>query len=137
MAEMQKFGYVFDTIWLPHDAENSTLAASGRSIADIVRAAGYKVQILPRVPVTDSINAARTMFGKCYFDRENTHQGLQCLRHYRYDVDPDTKQFSKTPLHDIYSHGADAFRYIGLVVSEPRKSAAKSNTHQVAGSWMG
>lgn len=137
MAEMQKFGYVFDTIWLPHDAENSTLAAAGRSIADIVRAAGYKVQILPRVPIADSINAARSMFGKCYFDRENTHQGLQCLRHYRYDVDPDTKQFSKSPLHDIYSHGADAFRYIGLAVSEPRRPVAKRGNLQSAGSWMG
>lgn len=137
LSEMQKFGYVYDTIWLPHDAENSTLAASGRSIADIVRAAGYKVQIVPRTPTADSINAARTMFGKCYFDRENCHQGLQCLRHYRYDVDPDTKQFSKTPLHDIYSHGADAFKYLGLVVNEPRKPVAKRAALQPAGSWMG
>lgn len=137
MAEMQKFGYVYDTIWLPHDAENSTLAAAGRSIADIVRAAGYKVQIVPRTPTADSINAARTIFNKCYFDRENCHQGLQCLRHYRYDVDPDTKQFSKMPLHDIYSHGADAFKYLGLVVNEPRKSVTKRAVQQPAGSWMG
>ncbi len=85
----------------------------------------------------DSINAARTIFNKCYFDRENCHQGLQCLRHYRYDVDPDTKQFSKTPLHDIYSHGADAFKYLGLVVNEPRKSVTKQAVRQPAGSWMG
>ncbi len=71
------------------------------------------------------------------FDRENCHQGLQCLRHYRYDVDPDTKQFSKTPLHDIYSHGADAFKYLGLVVNEPRKSVVKRVVSQPAGSWMG
>ncbi len=102
LAQLQSLGYVYDTIWLPHDAENTTLAAAGRSIADIVRGANYKVQILPRVPVTDSINAARTIFQKCYFDKENCYQGLQCLRHYRYDVDPDTKQFSKSPLHDMY-----------------------------------
>ena len=137
LAEMQKFGYVYDTLWLPHDAENTTLAAAGRSIADIVRAAGYKVQITPRVPVTDSINAARTIFNKCYFDQENCYQGLQCLRHYRYDVDPDTKQFSKTPLHDIYSHGADAFRYIGLVVNEPRRPAPKKPVYHQTASWMG
>jgi phage terminase large subunit len=95
------------------------------------------VQILPRVPVTDSINAARTIFQKCYFDKENCYQGLQCLRHYRYDVDPDTKQFSKSPLHDIYSHGADAFRYIGLVVNEPRKAGPKKPVYQIPGSWMG
>lgn len=137
LSQMQALGYVYDTIWLPHDAENTTLAAAGRSIADIVRQANYKVQIVPRTPIADSINAARTLFSKCYFDRENCYQGLQCLRHYRYDVDPDTKQFSKSPLHDIYSHGADAFRYIGLVVNEPRKAAPKKPVYQIPGNWMG
>ena len=136
LSVMQTYGYVYDTLWLPHDAQNKTLAANGRSIEEIVRAAGYKVQITAKVPVSDSINAARTIFPKCYFDREECAEGLQCLRHYRYDVDPDTKMFSKSPLHDNYSHGADAFRYIGLVVNEPRK-IKKQTTYQLPASWMG
>lgn len=136
LAEMQKYGYVYDTLWLPHDAQNKTLAANGRSIEEIVRAAGYKVQIVDKVPVADSINAARTIFPKCYFDRQNCDAGLQCLRHYRYDVDPETKQFSKNPVHDIYSHGADAFRYVGLVVNEPRKPAPKRVSYAQPSNWM-
>ena len=136
LQEMQKFGYFYDTIWLPHDPQAKNLG-SGKSIEEIVRATGMKVQVLERVPVADSINAARTMFSKCWFDRENTADGLQCLRHYRYDVDPDTKQFSQKPLHDQYSHGADAFRYIGLMVNEPKKTAPKKPTFQVPSSWMG
>ena len=136
LAEMQKYGYVYDTLWLPHDAQNKTLAANGRSIEEIVRAAGYQVRIIEKVPVLDSINAARTIFPKCWFDRINTDAGLQCLRHYRYDVDPETGQFSKKPLHDIYSHGADAFRYIGLVVTEPKKAQKKQVQIQQI-SWMG
>lgn len=122
LATLQTFGYFYDTIWLPHDAQAKTLAAAGMTIEEIVRNAGFKTRVLERVPVVDSINAARTIFPKCYFDRENTADGLQCLRHYRYEVDPDTKQFGRTPLHDHYSHGADAFRYIALMVSEPRRS---------------
>lgn len=121
LAKLQTYGYVYDTLWLPHDAENRTLVANGRSIDQIVRAAGYKTKILPRVPIVDSINAARTLFRNCWFDRENCYDGLQCLRHYRYEVDPDTKAFSKTPVHDQYSHGADAFRMLGLMVNEPRQ----------------
>lgn len=139
LAEMQKLGYVYDTLWLPHDAENKTLAAAGRSIEEIVRAAGYKTRIIARTPVADSINAARTIFRSCYFDRENCHDGLQCLRHYRYEVDPDTKQFSRNPLHDQYSHGADAFRYIGLMINEP-KERRKPKPLPMYGSqhsWMG
>jgi phage terminase large subunit len=136
LATMQTYGYVYDTIWLPHDAENKTLAAAGRSIDDIVRSAGYKTQILPRVPIVDSINAARTIFPTCWFDREHAADGITCLRHYRYDVDPDTKQFSRSPRHDHYSHGADAFRYIALMIKEPPKRKPKART-DIAVGWMG
>ncbi len=135
LAKMQTFGYVYETLYLPHDAQNKTLAAHGRSIEDIVRSAGFNVRIIDRVPIADSINAARTIFSKCYFDRENCYEGLQCLRHYRYDTDPETGAFSRKPLHDNYSHGADAFRYIGLMINEPKKKTAKKINYQVS-SWM-
>jgi phage terminase large subunit len=135
LAKMQTFGYVYDTLYLPHDAQNKTLAANGRSIEDIVRTAGFNVRIIDRVPIADSINAARTIFSKCYFDRENCYEGLQCLRHYRYDTDPETGAFSRKPLHDNFSHGADAFRYIGLMINEPKKKTAKKINYQVS-SWM-
>ena len=135
LAKMQTFGYVYDTLYLPHDAQNKTLAANGRSIEDIVRNAGFNVRIIDRVPIADSINAARTIFSKCYFDRENCYEGLQCLRHYRYDVNPETGNFSQKPLHDNFSHGADAFRYIGLMINEPKKSKPRKISYQ-AGSWM-
>lgn len=135
LALMQTFGYIYDTIWLPHDAAAKSLG-TGKSIEEIVRGTGYKVQILDRVPVADSINAARTIFPRCYFDRKNTEEGLNCLRHYRYDVD-EHGTFSQKPLHDIYSHGADAWRYIGLMVNEPRKKQPVKQTYAIGGSWMG
>ena len=138
LALMQTYGYMYDTLWLPHDAQNKTLASNGKSIEEIVRAAGYKTRIIERTPVADSINAARTIFRNCWFDRENCYDGLQCLRHYRYDVDPETGQFSRQPLHDQYSHGADAFRYIGLMINEPkpRRKVQAQNYGQPLG-WMG
>ena len=138
LALMQTYGYMYDTLWLPHDAQNKTLASNGKSIEEIVRSAGYKTRIIERTPIADSINAARTIFRNCWFDRENCYDGLQCLRHYRYDVDPETGQFSRQPLHDIYSHGADAFRYIGLMINEPkpRRKVQNQNYGQPLG-WMG
>jgi phage terminase large subunit len=135
LSLMQTFGYIYDTIWLPHDAAAKSLG-TGKSIEEIVRGTGMKVQILGRVPVTDSINAARTIFSRCYFDRKNTEEGLNCLRHYRYDVD-EHGAFSQKPLHDIYSHGADAWRYIGLMINEPKKRQPVKQTYALGGSWMG
>ena len=138
LALMQTYGYMYDTLWLPHDAQNKTLASNGKSIEEIVRAAGYKTRIIERTPVADSINAARTIFRNCWFDRENCYDGLQCLRHYRYDVDPETGQFSRQPLHDIYSHGADAFRYIGLMINEPKpRRRVQNQNYGQPNSWMG
>jgi phage terminase large subunit len=138
LALMQTYGYMYDTLWLPHDAQNKTLASNGKSIEEIVRSAGYKTRIIERTPIADSINAARTIFRNCWFDRENCYDGLQCLRHYRYDVDPETGQFSRQPLHDQYSHGADAFRYIGLMINEPKPRRKVQNQYYgQPNSWMG
>ena len=139
MAKIQTYGYIIDTLWLPHDAENKTLAGNGRSIEEIVRAMGYKTRIIPKMPIADSINAARTIFRNMWFDKKNCATGLQCLSHYRYEVDPDTGQFSRNPLHDNYSHGADAFRYIAYAISEPKTmSKKKPHTHyNIGNSWMG
>jgi phage terminase large subunit len=136
LSKMQTFGYVYDTLYLPHDAQNRTLAANGRSIEEIVRAAGYNVRIIDRVAIADSINAARTVFSACYFDKNLCEVGLNCLRHYRYDVDPVTKAFSQKPLHDQYSHGADAFRYIGLMIQEKKVVKRRPIDYSVS-SWMG
>jgi len=138
LATMQTYGYIYDTLWLPHDAQNKTLASNGKSIEEIVRAAGYKTRVIERTPILDSINAARTTFRNCWFDRENCHDGLQCLRHYRYEVDPETGQFGRMPLHDQYSHGADAFRYIGLMVNEPKaRRKQQPQGYAQAYGWMG
>ena len=136
LALMQTFGYVYDTLWLPHDAQNKTLAAQGRTIEEIVRNAGFKTKIIPRTSIVDSINASRTMFRNCYFDRNNCYDGLQCLRHYKYEVDPETKAFSKNPLHDQYSHGADAFRMVALGVQETRPKRPKQVNYAPPQSWM-
>ena len=138
LALMQTYGYMYDTLWLPHDAQNKTLASNGKSIEEIVRNAGHKTRIIERTPIVDSINAARTIFRNCWFDRENCHDGLQCLRHYRYEVDPETGQFSRNPLHDQYSHGADAFRYIGLMINEPKpRRRVQNQNYAQHNSWMG
>ena len=138
LALMQTYGYMYDTLWLPHDAQNKTLASNGKSIEEIVRNSGYKTRIIERTPIADSINAARTIFRNCWFDRENCYDGLQCLRHYRYEVDPETGQFSRNPLHDQYSHGADAFRYIGLMINEPKpRRRVQNQNYGQPNSWMG
>ena len=120
---LQNKGYLYGIDWLPHDAKAKE-QGSGRSIEEIMITAGRSVRIVPKLSVSDGINAARTIFNRCYFDEQKCAEGLQSLRHYRYDVDPDTKQFSDRPLHDWSSHAADAFRYFAVAIEEDRPAAS-------------
>ena len=40
----------------------------------------------------------------CIRDREKTADGVQHLRHYQFEVDAETGQRGKEPLHDEHSH---------------------------------
>ncbi|GJD72565.1 PBSX family phage terminase large subunit [Methylobacterium goesingense] len=111
--------YVYGEHWLPHDARNELLA-SKRTIEQQMWDAGHRVRIVPKLTVAAGIDAARLLFARCWFDEDLCADGLQALRNYRYDVDPATQQFSKNPLHDWASHGADAFRYFAVAIAEPQ-----------------
>ena len=115
---LQRRGYTYGTLWLPHDAKAKTLG-TGKSIEEMTRAKGFTVRIVPKLSLTDGINAARTVFPLVYFDEDKCVDGLQALRHYRYENDH--------PVHDEYSHGADAFRYFGVGVKQPKKVDANGN----------
>jgi len=120
---MQGKGYIYGTDWLPHDAKAKSLQ-TGRSVEEVMLSMGRKVSITPNLSIYDGIQAARTIFNRCYFDESKCAEGLQSLRHYRYDIDPESKQLSGRPLHDFHSHAADAFRYFALSIGEDAPSVS-------------
>lgn len=114
VKKLQELPYTYGEDILPHDARAKTLAAAGKSVQQQLAELGRRVRICRDESIVSGINAARTIFPTVWFDEENCADGLQCLRHYRYEIDPETGQVSKKPLHDNYSHGADGFRYFAL-----------------------
>jgi hypothetical protein len=90
-------------------------------------AAGRRVRVMPQLKVDQGITAARTIFGKSFFDAEKCADGIQALRHYRYEADeahlePSGKpRLRKEPLHDWASHAADAFRTAAVMIREPER----------------
>ena len=131
--------YNYGDHWLPHDAENEQLAAQHTIKQQLQRALkdnaklGNSVSIAPKLSVVEGINAARSIFARCVFDKEKCADGLQCLRRYRYERDEETGKISKNPVHDMYSHGADAFRYMAVSLKKdaPKGQKMKMNTKWV------
>lgn len=117
LKELQKREYVYGTCFLPHDARHELLA-SPRTIAKQVEDAGYRVEVVPVTRKADQINAARTVFPRCFFDADKCADGLNALRRYRYGVNPDTGQYTKDPLHDDASHASDAFLGFAMAMTD-------------------
>lgn len=139
VKELQSRPYVYGEDFLPHDA-TSNLIGQTRTIEQQVRDLGRKVRIVPKIGVANGIAAVRSIFDKCYFDELKCADGLQSLRHYRFKVDPDTKQYSRDPLHDEASHGADAFRYLAVALKELKVKKVEKALEPVYPSrlgWMG
>ena len=48
--------------------------------------------------------------------------GVQALRHYRYEFDEKLKGLRKEPVHDQYLHAAGAFRTEAVMIREPERT---------------
>ena len=116
--------YPIDTYYLPHDARAHELG-SGKSIEEQLKASGKKVKIVSKLSITDGVAAARAVFPKCWIDSEKCADGIQALRHYRYEFDEDLRTFQKQPLHDWASHAADAFRYFAIAIKDSQYKPQK------------
>lgn len=104
------------SLWLPHDGFH-TRHQTGKDDATILRGFGWTVQPVPNVHVNSGIDRAREVFPRAYFNRDRTARLVECLKRYRWNIIQKTGEAAH-PLHDEFSHGADAFRYLALVADE-------------------
>lgn len=118
-------GYDYGDHWLPWDAVPKTFASGGKSAVEQLWALGVKTKIVPNLSVQDGIQAARQMFPRCYFDETACNQGIESLKQYQREYDPDKRIFRDKPLHNWTSHGADAFRMLAVVWRDMVKEEAK------------
>lgn len=99
--------------YLPHDGF-AKRHQTGKMDADVLGGLGWSVQKTPMMDVESGINRAREVFGRVYFNKERTAQLVEALKRYRRRINQTTNEPGE-PVHDAYSHGADAFRYMAIV----------------------
>jgi phage terminase large subunit len=133
VKQLQERPYAYGRHVLPWDGEAKELG-SGRSIQEQIGDTFGKdrVRCAKRLSVADGIAAVRNIFPKCYFDREKCADGIQSLRHYRYEQDDKNATFKREPLHDWASHDADAFRTLAVAIKEEQKPKVKAAPSRVS-----
>ena len=109
-------GYVYGRHFLPHDAEQKTLASmsnkDGRSVRELLEAMMVRdIVVVPRIDdVTIGIELTRQKLSLCWFDAEGCEAGLDALGQYHKVYDEAGQTFRQHPHHDWSSNYADAFR---------------------------
>jgi len=109
---LQDKGYIYDTHYFPHDA-NVREIGTGVSRIETAQSLGLVTAIVPKLSIEDGINAVRMILSRCWFDHENTKEGLDALRQYRWST-TEKGEVKNRPVHDWTSHSSDAFRYLAV-----------------------
>jgi phage terminase large subunit len=99
------------TMYLPHDG-NHARHQTGQTDKEILTAMGWNVEITPDLGKEQGIRAAKMMFSQVHFEETNTVTLLENLKRYKRKAKPDGSLGD--PVHDRFSHGADAFRYLAV-----------------------
>lgn len=114
-AQLKDYRYNWGQMYLPHDGQAKDFK-SGVSAEEIMRRHDWDVRIVPKLTVESGIKVARMNFHRIYFDK-STERLIECLKHYRRAINQSTEE-PGAPLHDEYSHGADAFRYLCVTADQ-------------------
>ena len=108
-AQLKNLPYNWGQMFLPHDGQSKDFK-HGISAEDIMRKLGWDTRIVPKQDIESGIKLARMNFHRIYFDK-SANRLVECLKNYRRSINSATNE-PGAPLHDEYSHGADAFRYL-------------------------
>jgi hypothetical protein len=106
--------YNYDTHFLPHDAKVHEYTTWKTRFQEARESLRWYVTVLEKTPISDGINAVRTLFSQCYFDEVNCSEWFSHLTQYSRSYDNTNGMFRDKPNHDIHSNAADAFRYFAL-----------------------
>jgi len=111
---LQEKGYVYGEHWAPHDIKVREWGGAGKRRIDTAATLGIDFNVVPDLGINDGIDAARAMFGKCWFEKDKCKDGINALKSYHKQYDEDRKCYLNKPYHDWSSNAADAFRYMAL-----------------------
>lgn len=133
--QLKQLGHNWGTMYLPHDARNRDFK-HGISSEEIMQRLGWDTEIVPKSDIETGIKLARMTFDRAYFDSVKAERLIECLKNYRRGINQTTNE-PGAPLHDEYSHGADAWRYLCAVVdSMSNEESSWSEPLAANNSWV-
>jgi hypothetical protein len=134
---LQSRKYTYGQCVWPPDANARDRA--GVTFVTQARNYGWTGLVLEQHGLRDGINLVRSTLGRCWFDQTKCKEGIATLENYKKKWSPIIGGWSSEPLHDEYSHGADAFRYLccGLARLQGGAGSVTNDYKALRGFWGG
>ena len=140
IAVLKEKGYLYGKHYPPHDIAVRELG-TGKSRKEVAKSLGLTFEEpMPALEVADGINAARLLLAQCWFDEAKCAKGIECLRQYRKAFNSRLNEFTGTPVHNVFSHGADAFRGLAVRYQAPKGPKVRTAAVKPVGgplAWAG
>lgn len=129
--------YIYADHFAPHDIDSHSFS-SGLSAREVGSSLGIKFITLPtlKLRLEDGIEALRGVFPRIWIDETKCKQLIKCLENYRKEFDTRLETYKERPLHDKYSHGADAARYLAIAIKMHVDAGKAGVTDDQAEEWF-
>jgi hypothetical protein len=121
---LQKTGLTFARHYIPHEAEHKRIGKNrdtAQSIQEMLEELmpGQRFDVVSRTPtIQTGITATRNAFSQAWFCETGCAIGLKRLTGYKKEWNDRLACWKDTPLHNMDSHGSDAFRQWAQKVAE-------------------
>lgn len=112
--------YLYGCYFGPHDLKVHE-QETGLTRLEFWKRSGIPLRVLPNIPLRDGIEAVRCLLPKVYIDEVNCALLITCLERYEQQWDEARQIYKNEPLHNKYSNGADAMRYLALSIPKIAK----------------
>lgn len=123
---LQQKPYVYGRHCGPWDLEIRELG-TGKTRKEAAKNLGIKFLVARKLPIEDGIESVRTLLNRCWFDKTKCERGIEAMCSYQKTYNEEKKIYSSQPLHNWASHGADAFRTMGVMVKDVYKRKVKQD----------
>lgn len=131
-------GIIWGRHFVPHDMENREFT-SGVDRLSSMRDYGYDALVIPKKPLAEGIQAVRATLPLSSFDVNGCGHGVKCLDFYHKKYNDALKVYYDDPVHDKWSHGADAFRYacMGIRIHGTGSGGSLENDYKALQKYWG
>ncbi|CAB4127725.1 hypothetical protein UFOVP97_9 [uncultured Caudovirales phage] len=119
--------YTWGRHFFPHDMRVTEWGGKKYTRVEKARQLGIKADIVDSVGLEDGIEYVKSSMAKIWIDATKCADLIVALENYRYEYDRKKASYKNIPLHDKYSHGSDAFRYMCLSLPKTSDSLTQAD----------